>query len=188
MHQGYFEILGEGNVLLTAPHAGGPVADILTGEIVEQVALQANCHALVGNTSRAKIDLNRTQAFETDFRESIERFIEKNGIRLIIDVHGKEKTGVEVGTALGQTASEITTNLVTSCLSEHFQVEVNKKYKGLKHGSIITTHSRKDSSGRYMTEAVQLEFGLKERHLSRDKAVSAIAEIVRLVNGKARNG
>ncbi len=183
-HKGFYEILGDGRVLLTAPHAGGPVADLMTGEIVEGVALNSSCPALVGTTSREKMDLNRAQAFETDFRESIDRLVDTNGIRLIIDVHGKEETGVEVGTASGETASKMTTDLIEGCLSKHFRVDVDKKYMGLKHGSIITTHSRRDSQGIHLTEAVQLEFGFRERTLSRDKAVGAIAEIVTLINGR----
>jgi hypothetical protein len=181
-HQGFYEILGEGQVLLTAPHAGGPAADMFTGDIVEGVALRSGCHALVGNTSREKLDLNRAQAFDTGFRESIETLTGKDGIRFILDVHGKEGAGVEVGTAVGEAASGETTDLVAGCLSKYFHVEVNTKYKGLKHGSIITTHSRKDPLGRYLVEAVQLEFGLKERSVLRDKAVNAVIEIVNQVN------
>ncbi len=181
-HPGFYEILGEGVVLLTAPHAGGPTADLLTGEIVEGVALQSGCPGLVGNTSRENMDLNRAQAFDTGFRESIETLTQKNGVRLILDIHGKETRGVEIGTADGETASKETTDVALKCLSRHFQVEVNKKYKGLKHGSIITTHSRKDPQGSYIVEAIQMEFGLRERSTTRNKAISGITEIVDLVN------
>ena len=181
-HQGFYEILGEGVVLLTAPHAAGPTADLLTGDIVEGVAQQSGCPGLVGNISRERMDLNRAQAFDSGFRESIESLSQKNGIRLILDIHGKNSTGVEVGTAVGETASKETIEIVLRCLSKYFQVEVDRKYKGLKHGSIITTHSRKDPQGNYSTEAVQLEFGLKERSIFRAKTVNGISEIVRTVN------
>jgi N-formylglutamate amidohydrolase len=181
-HQGFYEILGEGVVLLTAPHAGGPTADLLTGEIVEGVAVQSGCPGLVGNTSRENMDLNRAQAFDTGFRESIETLTQKNGLRLILDIHGKETRGVEIGTADGKTASKETTDVAVRCLSRYFQVEVNKKYKGLRHGSIITTHHRKDPQGSYLVEAIQMEFGLKERSTSRSKTVNGLAEIVNLVN------
>jgi len=181
-HQGFYEILGQGVVLLTAPHAAGPTADLLTGEIVEGVALQSGCPGLVGNISRQNMDLNRAQAFDTGFRESIDTLTQKNGVRLILDIHGKETRGVEIGTADGKTASKETTEIVVKGLSRHFHVDVNKKYKGLKHGSIITTHSRKDPQGSFLVEAIQMEFGLNERSKSRNKTVSGIAEIVNLVN------
>ena len=181
-HQGFYEILGEGVVLLTAPHAAGPAADLLTGEIVEGVALHSGCPGLVGNTSRQNMDLNRAQAFDTGFRESIETLTQKNGVRVILDIHGKETRGVEIGTADGETASKETTAVAVKCLSRYFQVEVNKKYKGLKHGSIVTTHYRKDNQGSYLVEAIQMEFGLKERSTSRNRTISGITEIVNLVN------
>jgi len=181
-HQGFYEILGEGVVLLTAPYAAGPIADLLTGEIVEGVSQQSGCPGLVGNISRERLDLNRAQAFDSGFRESIESLTQKNGVRLILDIHGKESSGVEVGTAVGETASKDTVELVVECLSKYFQVVVDRKFKGLKHGSIITTHSKKDSNGNYSTEAVQLEFGLKERSSFRKKTVDAISEIVATVN------
>jgi hypothetical protein len=181
MHRGYYEIPGEGFVLLTAPHAGGPAADLLTGEITEAATLRAKCHALIGNTSRNTMDLNRTQAFETGFRQSIKGLVENDGIRLILDVHGKEDAGVDIGTANGETASNLTTNLVRASLAKNFAVvELNKEYAGLKHGSIITTHAKKDSQGHFLVEAVQLEFGFKERHFQKDKAVDSIVEIANL--------
>ncbi len=94
----------------------------------------------------------------------------------------KETRGVEIGTADGETASKKTTDAAVKCLSRYFPVEVNKKYKGLKHGSIITTHYRKDPQGSYLVEAIQMEFGLKERSTSRSKTIDGITEIVNLVN------
>lgn len=181
MHRGFFEVMGEGYVLLTAPHAAGPVADLLTGEIVEEAAGRSKCHAIIGNTSREKLDLNRAQAWETEFRESINQLVEDHRIRLIIDVHGKQHAGVEVGTAEGTTASAATTEIVRRSLAKYFATEVNKKYKGLKHGSIVTSHVRRDQSG-FLTEAVQIELGLRERYSLRNRAVDGIVEIASIVN------
>ena len=183
MHEGYYEISGDGYVLLTAPHAGGPVADLLTGEIVEAATLRAKCPALIGNTSRETIDLNRAQAIQTGFREGIKDLVENQGIKLILDIHGKESEGVEVGTVHGETASIPTTTLVRTSLAKNFAVvELNKNYVGLKHGSIVTFHAKKDSQGHFLVEAVQLEFGFKERHFQMEKAVDSIVEIIDLAN------
>ncbi len=184
MRPDHTELVGRGYVLLTAPHAAGPEADLHTGQIVEDAALVSRCYAMIGKISREFVDLNRVEAARTEFRKSISTLLTDDGIRCILDIHGKKESGVDIGTAEGQTASESTTDLVKTRLSKDFLVKVNEKYMGLKPGSIITTYGKKDASGAFPVEAVQIEFGHKERNDQREKVVTDIAELVSLVNIK----
>jgi hypothetical protein len=184
IHRNHIEILGEGLVLLTAPHAAGGRGDVNTGQIVEEASRRANSYAVIGKTSRELVDLNRAVSAETDFRKSINKLVEESGIRCILDVHGKKESGIDIGTCRGITASETLTELVRGRLSLDFPVKVNDKYRGNKPGSIVSTYGKRESSGQFQVEAVQLEFGLKERLLERDKIVRAMVDLVGLVNTK----
>ncbi len=184
IHTTHMEILGAGVVLLTAPHARGERADLHTGRIVEDTARRANSYAIIGKTSREHVDLNRIDAFRTRFRRSINEFLDENGIRCILDVHGKKDPGIDIGTCRGITASEALTELVRGRLSKDFSVRVNEKYLGNKPGSIVTSYGRKDPSGRFLVEAIQLEFGREERQLEHDRIVRAMVDLVELINVK----
>lgn len=180
----HIEFLGRGCVLLTAPHAAGPDADLHTGQIVEDAALVSGSYAVIGKISREYVDLNRIQAARTEFRESIDSLLADNGIKCVLDIHGKRDPGVDIGTAMGQTASEATTNIVVTRLSKSFTVKVNEKYLGEKPGSIVTTCGKKDTSGQFLVEALQIEFGHHERKSERDRVVEDLAELVALINMK----
>ena len=184
----HVELVGMGYVLLTAPHAAGPDADLHTGQIVEDAALTSRSFALVGKISRDYIDLNRIQSARTEFRESINALIDDSGIKCILDIHGKKEPGVDIGTALGKTCTESTTNLVRTLLAKDFPVTVNQKFMGLKPGSIVTTYEKTSQDGQFLVEAVQIEFGHEERNLERDKVVTNIAELVALLNAKLAPG
>jgi N-formylglutamate amidohydrolase len=171
-------------VLLTAPHATGPEADLHTGQIVEDAALASRSYAVVGKVSREYIDLNRVQAARTEFRKSIDALIDDDGIRCILDIHGKKEGGVDIGTGLGKTCTPEITELVKTFLSRDFSVTVDAKFQGLKPGSIVTTYEKTDSRGQFIVQAVQIEFGHRERSLDRDKVVNDIAQLVGLLNVK----
>ncbi len=146
--------------------------------------MASRAYAMIGKISREYLDLNRIQAARTDFRKSIDTLIEENGIKCILDIHGKKEPGVDIGTALGKACSEDTADLVRSFLSNDFAVTVNAKYQGLKPGSIVTTYERTDSNGQFLVQTVQIEFGHEERSWERDKVVNDIAELVGLLNVK----
>jgi len=178
------EVVGSGYVLLTAPHATGPEADLHTGQIVEDAALASRSYAVVGKISREYIDLNRIQAARTEFRKSIDTLVDDDGIRCILDIHGKRGVGVDIGTGLGKTCTPETVDLVKTFLSRDFSVTVDAKYQGLKPGSIVTTYERTDSVGNFLVQAVQIEFGHQERGIERDRVVNDLAELVGLLNVK----
>lgn len=177
----HLEIIGTGFVLLTAPHAASPHADLHTGRIVEDTALLAKCYALIGKVSREYEDLNRIESAKSHFRESISRTIQDNKIRCIIDVHGKHESGVEIGTAKGQTATETTTLIIQNILSRDFkQVTLNQRFSGHEQGTIITTYG--ENMDQSNIEAVQLEFGHEERTFQKTLIVNSLADIVGILN------
>ena len=180
----HVEFVGEGYVLLTAPHAKGSEADLHTGQIVEDAALIARSCAVIGKISRDYVDLNRIQAARIEFRRSIDYLLTDNGIRVVLDIQGKKDSGVDIGTVLGETASEETTNLVREWLSRDFAVKVDEKYRGIEAGSIVTSYGKKSSDGSFTIEALQIEFGREELTYKRDKVVNSIAELVALANRK----
>ena len=184
IHPDHVEIVGLGHVLLTAPHTTSPDADLHTGTIVEEAALTSRSYAVIGKVSREFLDLNRIQSAQLEFRRSIEGFIAEDGIRYLLDIHGKEEPGVDIATTAGQTCSDSTTELVKSRLSKDFTVKVNSEYKGDEPGSIVTGYNRKDAEGNFVVETMQVEFGHEERQFQREKVISGISEIADLLNAR----
>ena len=180
----HVEFMGEGFVLLTAPHAASSEADLHTGQIVEDAASVSRSCAVIGKISRDYVDLNRLRAAQTEFRKSIDTLLADNGIRVVLDVRGKKDSGVDVGTGLGETASEESTSLVKEWLSRDFTVKVNEGNRGIEPGSLITTYAKKSNDSSFAIEALQIGFGHEERAYKRDRVIQAIAELVALANRK----
>lgn len=184
IHPDHVEIVGLGHVLLTAPHAASPDADLYTGPIVEEAALTSRSFAVIGKASRDFLDLDRIQSAQSEFRKSIERFIAEDGIRYLLDIRGKKEPGVNIGTSSGQTSSDSTTELVNSRLVKDFAVTVNNEFKGLEPGSVITSYGRKDGKGDFVVETIQIEFGHEERQFRREKVILDVSEIADILNAR----
>ncbi len=184
IHPDHVEIVGLGHVLLTAPHATSPDADLHTGPIVEEAALTSRSYAVIGKVSREFLDLNRIQSAQSEFRKSIEGFIAENEIRYLLDIQGRREPGVDIGTVAGQTCSDSTVELVRSRLVKDFTVKVNNQYKGDELGSIVTSYNRRDAKGNFVVETIQVEFGHEERQFQREKVISDISEIAEILDGR----
>lgn len=184
IHPDHVEIVGLGHVLLTAPHAASPDADLYTGPIVEEAALTSRSFAVIGKVSREFLDLNRIQSAQSEFRKSIESFIAEDGIRYLLDIRGKKEPGVNIGTSSGQTSSDSTTELVSSRLAKDFAVTVNNELKGPEPGSMVTSYSRKDGKGDFVVETIQIEFGHEERQFRREKVILDVSEIADILNAR----
>ena len=102
IHPDHLEIVGLGRVLLTAPHTASPDANLYTGSIVEEAALTSRSYAVIGKISKEFLDLNKIQSVKSEFRKGVETFITEDGIRYVLDIHGKKDPGVDIGTALGR--------------------------------------------------------------------------------------
>jgi len=183
IHPDHVEIVGLGHVLLTAPHTASSDADLHTGPIVEEAALTSRSYAVIGKVSREFLDLNRIQSAQSEFRKSIEGFIAEDGIRYILDIRGKEEPGVDIGTAVGQTRSDSTTELVRSRLVKDFTVKVTNEYKG-EPGSMVTRYNRKDANGNFVVETIQVDFGHDERQFQRENVITDISEIADILNAR----
>src|SRR3989442_7220120 len=184
IHPDHVEIVGLGHVLLTSPHTTSPDADLYTGPIVEEAALTSRSFAVIGKVTRDFLDLNRIQSAQSEFRKSIESFIEEDGIRYLLDIRGKTEPGVSIGPPSGQTSSDSTTELVRSRLVKDFAVSLNNEFKGLEPGTIVPSYSRKDAKGEFVVETIEIEFGHEERQFQREKVILDVSEIVDILNAR----
>ena len=184
IHPDHVEIVGIGHVLLVALHTASPDADLHTGTIVEEAALTSRSYAVIGKVSREFLDLNRIQSAQLEFRKSIEGFIAEDGIRYLLDIHGKKESGVDIVITAGQTCSDSTTELVRSRLVKDFMVKVNNQNKGDESRSIFTSYNRKDAKGNFVVETIQIGFGHEERQFQREKVISDISEIADILNAR----
>ncbi len=184
IHPDHVEIVGVGHVLLTASHAANPDAEVHTGSIVEEAALTSRCFAVIGKVSREFLELNRIQFAQSEFKKSIEGFIAEDGIRYLLNIHGKKGPGVDIGTVAGQACSESTIELVRSRLAKDFMVKVNSEYKGVEHGSITTSYGPQDTKGDFIVESIQIGFGDEERQFQREKVIRDVSEIADILNAR----
>jgi hypothetical protein len=182
IHPDHIEIVGLGRVLLTTPHASGVGTDVHAGSIIEEAALTSRSYAVIGKANREFLDLSRIQSAKSQLRMSIESFIAEDGIRYILDIHGKKESGVEVGTAAGTTCSDSTTELVRSRLGKDFMVRVDDGL--METGGAVTSYNRKDAKGAFVVETVQIDFGHEEMQFQREKVIAHIAEIADILNAR----
>jgi hypothetical protein len=184
IHPDHIEIVGLGRVLLTTPHASSLDADVHAGSIVEEAALTSRSYAVIGKVSREFLDLNRIQAAKSELRKSIESFIAEDGIRYLLDIHGKKESGIDVGTAAGKTCSDSTTELVRSRLRKDFMVKVNDGSMELEPGGVVTSYSRKNAEQDFVVETIQIDFGHEERQFQREKIIGHVSEIADILNAR----
>src|SRR2546428_12818401 len=93
------EIVGLGHVLLIAPHATGPDADLHTGQIVEEAALTSRSFAVIGKVDREFQNPNRNQSAQLEFRKGIEGFVLEDGNRARRGIRGTKESGVKIATS-----------------------------------------------------------------------------------------
>src|SRR6266700_1828376 len=184
IHPDHVEIVGLGRVLLTAPHASSPDADLHTGSIVEEAALTSRSYAVIGKVSKEFLDINKIQSAKLEFKKGIETLIAEDGIRYVLDIHGKRDPGVDIGTTAGQTSSDSTTELVRARLVKDFTVTMNKEFVKLEPGRMVTSYNRKDEKGDFVVETIQIDFGHEERQLQREKVIMDISEIADILNAR----
>jgi len=184
IHPDHVEIVGLGRVLLTAPHTTSPDSDLHTGSIVEEAALTSRSYAVIGKVSKEFLDLSKIQSAKSEFRKGIETFIAEDGIRYVLDIRGKMEPGVQIRTAVGQTSSPSTTELVRSRLVKDFTVRVNDDYKELETGDVVPSYNSKDAKGDFVVETIEIEFGQDERQFQREKVINDLSEIADILNAR----
>ncbi len=182
---GYIELTGTRPVLITAPHAQGPGADVFTGEIAWKVAQATGAYALVATVSRrAKLedgnpaDYNREWARNTPFRRRIDELIKRYGVRFIIDVHGMEsdpvRPDVDLGTLGGRSVKgKLVSKIVKRLEEAGFDVGFEQEFQG---GDILEYHCDGER-----VQGVQLELSEELRELGEYRAVQAVLVVVNTV-------
>jgi hypothetical protein len=175
----YIEKEGKTPVLITVPHAKGPGGEDYVSYIAYKLARALNAHLLIGGVSRAKMDLNRSEADEHPFRKRIREVLSEKRIKLVIDLHGMrgDEPKIELGSADGKCATKETLGILKEYIeSVGFRVDVDKKFKGAKGGTVITTFC--DPPNR---EAVQIEISyyIRRNKELRLKLVDALINAVK---------
>ncbi len=183
IHSDHVEIIGLSHVLLTAPHAASPDADLHTGQIVEEAALTSRSFAVIGKVSGEFSDLNRIKSAQSELRKGIEGFIAEDGIKYILEIRGKKEPGVVIGTSSVQTCSDSTTELIKSRLVGDFAITANAIHEEEK-SSIVASLSQKALEGKFVVETIQLQFGDEERQFQREKVIRDISEIADILNAR----
>lgn len=186
--KGFIEIPGDLPVLLTAPHAMGPRADLLTGEIAYRVAIEVGAYALIATVSREDKDYNRAKWRDTPFRKRIQEIISSllktHSEVLLLDIHGMEKpiASFEEITVLFGTSGGVTINVdYIEMLREELEARgIQGEYAFMEGpqymgGDIISYHG-KISRG---VHAVQLEIAAKNRKLGERDLIDAIVNFIR---------
>ena len=100
-------IKGEKNIMLSAPHStnhfrDGSVkyADTFTGGMARYIQKSTKCH-LICTTKQSMADPNFDFYENDNYKQMLKKYMEKNHIKLLIDLHGASKTrgySVELGT------------------------------------------------------------------------------------------
>lgn len=170
-------------MLISVPHATPPGGEVMVDYISKKIAKRLNAHLIIGKISRTILDLNRKKAHSSPFRRKIRDLIDKNGLVLILDIHGfskkikKTEMDVEIGTANLKTAKSEVRDLMTKALKENdIVVSVDSHFKGIHSpGNIINSYGNANT-----LNALQIEMHKKIRNF---KSVKLNKVINGLVNG-----
>ena len=186
--KGFIETTGDIPVLLTAPHAMGPRADLLTGEIAYRVATETGAYALIATVSREDKDYNRAKWRDTPFRKRIQEIIadllKTHSEVLLLDIHGMEKpiTSFDEITVLFGTAGGVTIDVdYIDMLREELEAKgIHGEYAFMEApqymGGDIVSHHGKPSRG---VHAAQLEIAAKNRQLGERDLIDAVVNFIR---------
>ena len=182
VRKNHVDIPGRGEVLLSAPHAINPESDLYMGQIVEETALLSKCFAVIGKASSRFEDPATIQLARSELRESIQTFLQEDGVRCVLDIRGKMEPGVCLSTERPESASQSTRDMIKTRLARDFRLDVRADYKDRDPGSVSATFSKKGTEGNFVLQAVQIEIGLEEKTLKRDKIIGDLVDIVGLIN------
>ncbi len=180
----FMERIGKNPILITVPHAKGPGGEDYVSYIAYKLATTLDAHLLIGGISRAKVDLNRSEADEHPFRKRIREILTKKKIQIVIDLHGMRgsEPRIELGSADGRCASKETLEILREEIEARgFSVDIDKKFKGAKGGTVITTFCNPPER-----EAVQIEISyyIRQNRELRNKLAEALTEALKKILGK----
>jgi hypothetical protein len=187
----YEEIDGEVTVLLTAPHAHPPEADLNTDIIARLVAQESRCYALISHVSRTRLDLNKTAGLNHPFRKRIRQLVESAKIKYILDIHGSKRDcfhpQIELGTADLTTASAETVQGISSILRKKgFDVAADKLLKGRKtEGNIIKSYFNSERKIECVQVEIRRDLRDNPENVKFKILIEALCEIVLLLGERS---
>lgn len=171
---------GESPILITAPHATSPGSEVLIEYISTEIAKRLNCHLLIGKVSRTILDLNRKIAKSSPFRKKISELIQKEGIILILDIHGfspnplNPENDIEIGTSNLKTSCVEIRDSFSNVLNESgMKVGVDNFFTGELDGNIINAYGNANK-----VHALQIEIHREVRSFKSDMLSKVIVGIV----------
>lgn len=167
-HRDTYDIkIGKTPVIITSAHGieqrkrGGKIkfAETFTRAIAKYLNKKTGCYYLIKNEDTG-IDPNRKN--DDEFKTILLDIIEKNHIKLSIDLHGAKKErdfDIEIGTLDGKTANNKTIKELIDCFSEQGlkNIVLNDPFKG---GYITRAVYKKGN-----IECVQIEINQKIRSI-----------------------
>ncbi len=183
IHPDHVEIIGIGRVLLTSPHASAPEESGI-GSMIEESALTSRVYAVIGKVNREFLDPARIATARSELRKTIDSYIAEDGIKYVLDIHGKQESGVEVWAREGQTCSAPTIEIAKARLGENFVVRINDRAEKVDPEQLLTSLPRKEPDGHFEVETVRFDIGLEERQFQREKIISRLSEIADLLNAQ----
>jgi hypothetical protein len=168
----HWELVGRGAVLLSSPPHLHQSGENYTGRIVEEAALLSKAHAVIVREGKRTLDSSIFEATLGEFQSSIQRFLDDFQIRCVLEILGNSEPSFEIRTI--QTGSDYKelVRIVKERLATDFDLKVDPADSDAKQGS----------SGK--TSIISLLLGPDETGFKKEMVVSAIADVVTLLNAK----
>lgn len=180
----YKYVRGTIPVILTVPHASPPQPDAHAKRLALIVARRTSSHVLVSTIPRFTSDPNRLLGRIWPFRRVLEKLVDENKIRLIIDLHSssaaKENT-IEIGTWYGFSISRKHLNMLLDILEKNnITYALNSRFVG---GDITFYHSNVP-----FVSAIQLEISEDQNRESLLRVANSLTEFINRFVGARKNG
>ena len=189
--KGFIYKAGVKNVVLTAPHAQGPSADLFTGELAYRIGERTGAHVFISTLSREKLDLNlpsklaKMSPFRLELSKRVQLLSREYKDVLAIDLHGMEKNegpDIYLGTLDGATAKIEVINLIIEEFEENgFETWLAEFFEpSLIGGDIIASLGTLGNN----IHAIQIEINLKHRQIGNKKILNALVRVINQWNKK----
>ena len=186
---------------IDAVHASPPKHDKFTGDIVEGIAKEINCSAIIATVSRTIADINRSRNEENgeaidEYRASIRQILEHLNIididgtllkpYLHLAIHGmkdKNNNEIEIGTRYGATCSEHVKNWVVEEIIKSFtSTGIDRNFPGDPSKSVHRlgdlNNNQNYSGYRENFNTIQLEFSLRLRQNHRKEIIKMLGDLI----------
>jgi hypothetical protein len=166
----HWEIIGRGTILLSNPPSVDQAGEHYTGRMVEEVALLSKAHALIELEGMKKLDSLALGPAMREFQSSIERFVDDFKIKCLIEIIGKDESGIEIRTAQTESDPKELIDLMKDRFAGDFDLRIG----------LVNSDER--DAGSKKIKVISLGLGPEERGFRKDLVVSRIAHTISLLN------